>query len=272
MAERPTERDIVDRHLRRAWQAVEPAPGLREQVRARLTSSGAATMGALALGMGSKARPESAWASLRATGKLGGLVGAGLLALGSIAGYWVRGSQEPASAPAAPQLQSGEVSSRTPPSPRAEPANAPERIEAVRAPSESPEAPRAEPASAERVAVARRSARPPASEAAGASRGVDGPGAEAARQSDELALLRRAERAVRGGNAALALALIGEVEARHPRSTLLEERRAIELLAHCAVNATDARARAERFLRDHPSSVYAGRVRETCPTGNNFRR
>jgi hypothetical protein len=78
--------------------------------------------------------------------------------------------------------------------------------------------------------------------------------------------LQRAERAVRADNAALALALIGELEARYPRSTLLEERSAIQLLAHCRAGATDARMRAARFLRQHPSSLYAGRIRELCPS------
>jgi hypothetical protein len=82
--------------------------------------------------------------------------------------------------------------------------------------------------------------------------------------SDELALLQRAERAVRAENSALALMLTGELDARHPRSELLEERRAIELMAHCVAHATDARPRAERFLRAHPRSVYAERVQQLC--------
>lgn len=80
----------------------------------------------------------------------------------------------------------------------------------------------------------------------------------------ELALLRRAERAVRGDDSALALALIGELEEHYPRSSLLEERRAVELLAYCVAGASDARARAQRFLREHPRSVYAGRIAEKC--------
>jgi hypothetical protein len=47
----PSPPNIVDRHLTRAWQAFTPAPGLRDQVRARLTGSTAATMGAVGLGM-----------------------------------------------------------------------------------------------------------------------------------------------------------------------------------------------------------------------------
>ena len=81
---------------------------------------------------------------------------------------------------------------------------------------------------------------------------------------DELLLLQRAERAVRASNSALALALIGELEENYPRSVLLEERRAIELMAHCAAGATDGAARARRFERDHPRSVYAERITELC--------
>jgi hypothetical protein len=76
--------------------------------------------------------------------------------------------------------------------------------------------------------------------------------------------LRRAERAVRAENSALALALIGELWQHYPRSSLLEERRAIELLAHCGAGATDSSVRARRFLREQPRSVYAGRVRRMC--------
>ena len=84
--------------------------------------------------------------------------------------------------------------------------------------------------------------------------------------NEELALLARAERAVRADNSALALVLIDELEARFPSSALLEERRAIELLAHCAARASDARQRAERFLRQHPRSVYAERIAALCPS------
>jgi hypothetical protein len=45
---------------------------------------------------------------------------------------------------------------------------------------------------------------------------------------------------------------------------LLEERKAIELIALCAAGATDGSVRAERFIRDHPHSVYAGRIAELC--------
>jgi hypothetical protein len=60
------------------------------------------------------------------------------------------------------------------------------------------------------------------------------------------------------------LALIAELEASYPRSKLLEERRAIELMAHCAAGATDGATRAERFLREQPRSIYAARIETLC--------
>jgi hypothetical protein len=81
---------------------------------------------------------------------------------------------------------------------------------------------------------------------------------------DELELLRRAERAVRADNSALALVLTSEHEARYPSSPLGEERSAIELMAHCAAKASDGAARAARFVRQHPKSVYLGRISDLC--------
>lgn len=81
---------------------------------------------------------------------------------------------------------------------------------------------------------------------------------------EELALLQRAERAVRAGNAALGLALIAELDVGYPRSKLLEERRAVELMAHCRDGATDRHARAERFLLEQSRSIYADRIKDLC--------
>jgi len=254
MAERTsTDRDIVDQHLARAWKAVAPPPGLESQVRARLTGSSAATMGAVALGMASNARP-TAWASLQASGKLGALVGAGLLGLGLVSGYFIRDTQ--LDAPAAPVPASAAILSAPAHAPAAPPHAGPAELEL---PDTSHATPPAKPSPVRApVRTARRQA--PASDVEAASQA-----APATRPEEELALLRRADRAVRADNAALALALVAELEARSPNSRLLEERRAIELMAYCRVGASDARARAQRFLREHPSSVYAGRVREMCP-------
>jgi hypothetical protein len=247
--------DIVRRHLTRAWQSWAPSPDLDVRVRARLTSSTAATMGAMGLGAATGAGRPSPWASLQASGKLGALVGAGLIGVGFLSGYLAHSSASPRPEPQRAAVVEAAASGADEPPVVAEPNPAAAR------PSDALEAPREpEPAEGSRTRSARVAPPsplpPPAATPSPASPALD----------DELALLQRAERAVRADNPALALALIDELEARYPRSTLLEERSAIELLAHCGAGATDARARAARFLRQHPSSLYAGRVRELCPT------
>jgi hypothetical protein len=94
------------------------------------------------------------------------------------------------------------------------------------------------------------------------------------RARDELALLQRVERALRAKEAALALALLDELERRHPRSMLLEERRAARVVAECLLPMASARrpaertesehTAAERFLTEHRASVYADRIRRAC--------
>jgi hypothetical protein len=250
-----SERDLVERHLGRAWRSFAPDAGLQDRVRARLTSSAAATMGAIGTGAAMRVRPEGTWASLQSSSKLGtALVGAGLLALGLLVGYLLRGAwEEPAPPPPLPP--------------------APLSAEAVLAPSPSLEAP-AIVAEVTPPAVTPAVTSVPRAERRAQQRGkaaapAAGAGARSAAPAttepgQELALLRRAEHAVRKADSALALALIAELQQRYPRSSLLEERRAVELLAYCVAGATDARDRAQRFLREHPRSVHAGRIAEQC--------
>jgi hypothetical protein len=250
-----SKQDIVDRHLARAWSAFAPAPGLSDQVRARLTSSTAATMGAVSLGVAGNARPPGAWVSLQASGKLGAVAGAGLLGIGLLAGYLIRDARD-----TPPPVAMSTSSSAEPVVPRLDPVPMPAPPSAA-APAPPP------PSRVATAPSARARARTGPSPAARAStRTVT---AADRQPGDELALLRRAERAVRGDDSALALALIGELEADYPRSSLLEERRAIELMAQCGAGATDARARAQRFLNEHPRSVYAGRIRAMCPESSD---
>jgi len=249
--------DIVDRHLQRAWQAFSPPSNLRELVRGRLTSSSAATLGAIGMGLASNVRPEGAWASLQASGKLGGLVGAGLLGIGLLSGYWIRDRQQ-MELPAVIARPSHEVKLAVP-APLVAGLREPERL-----PPDS--AAKAPPPDGAVVPRARRPAqRVAAPETTQPAVVTTQPAVVTAQPGDELALLRRAERAVRVDNAALALALIGELEEQHPNSSLLEERRAIELMAYCSAGASDAVARAQRFLREYPGSAYAGRIRALCP-------
>jgi len=90
------------------------------------------------------------------------------------------------------------------------------------------------------------------------------PAASADPIAEELALLSRAERAIRASEPALALSFLAELEARFPISTLLEERAAARLLAECALSNPGARRRAELFLNDRAASVYTDRVRRSC--------
>jgi hypothetical protein len=84
---------------------------------------------------------------------------------------------------------------------------------------------------------------------------------------DELTLLSRVERALRAGEAALALTFLDELDRRVPRSTLLEERSAARRLADCMLEAPGAPARAAQFLREHRASVYSARLQSTCALG-----
>ena len=72
------------------------------------------------------------------------------------------------------------------------------------------------------------------------------------------------ERALRGREPALALALLTELDERFPKSALGEERLASSVMAHCQLSDPGAAERAALFLRDHDSSVYADHVRSSC--------
>ncbi len=84
----------------------------------------------------------------------------------------------------------------------------------------------------------------------------------------EADLLRRADAARKSGDAAGALALLEQHRARYPNGILVEEREAERIVVLCALGRTDeARAAAARFLRDHPRSPQAARVRASCGGG-----
>jgi hypothetical protein len=121
-----------------------------------------------------------------------------------------------------------------------------------------------------------RSNPPPSSASQPLRRKPDGELVAPAHDGAELLLLERAERAVRSKTPALALALIRELEERHPRSALHEERDAIELMAHCqldesgeAATGTEAAERRARFLKRHPESVYAARISNECDAASS---
>jgi hypothetical protein len=87
----------------------------------------------------------------------------------------------------------------------------------------------------------------------------------------EVALLERIERAIRGGQASLALVLLDELDQKVPEPALGDERNAARVLAQClaAVDGDTSemqsvRSAAQRALEQSPASVYADRIRSSC--------
>lgn len=84
----------------------------------------------------------------------------------------------------------------------------------------------------------------------------------------ELALLQRAERAIRSGEGVLARSFLRELEARFPHTMWRQERQALSLLAGCLLAEPDAAGRAREFLARHSDSVYVDRIQALCSTGH----
>jgi hypothetical protein len=79
----------------------------------------------------------------------------------------------------------------------------------------------------------------------------------------ETALLRDADRALRAGDPATALARLDEHATRFPKGALAPERTAERLIVLCEVGAADPRA-VEQFLAARSGSPLAARVRRAC--------
>lgn len=259
--------DPLARQLELARRAYTPSPESRERVLDKLVHAPVAPGTPLEALPG--AVPRSPKAALRTTA-LQALVAAGLVSLGVAGGWQAHGVyDEPPPLPHAPPVAADDPSTRAeliapevvaperlaPPAREADGALAAADADERRASPTQGDASRGIHARGERAQHSR------ALDTVSSSSPAQ-PGSRAA--IEELALLQRAERAVRAGNAALGLPLIAELDAGYPRSKLIEERRAIELMAHCAAGATDGASRAERFLRAQPRSIYAARKSELC--------
>lgn len=251
----------VDRTLATARQHFGAPLQARERVRAELAHAGHWPASETRRGAPAARRLTSA----RAAG-VSWPAAALLSALTFAAGYWVRGaSNEPArlvpaepafvgTSPSSPRAQPAASASSvalTPPAPVADVASA--ALEAAPRDGVSPRERRAEPALA-----------PPRARAAPRRPRAVLPDERARAAGDELDLLKRADRAIRAGEPELALSFLDELEHRHPKTRLAEERSAARLLAGCARADAEARARAAEFLRSHPTSVYSERIRELC--------
>ena len=79
---------------------------------------------------------------------------------------------------------------------------------------------------------------------------------------EESRLVATARDALRSGNAGRALALLERARREFPHGTLAQEREALSIEALAVSGQTSLAAeRARRFLRAHPSSMHAARVR-----------
>ncbi|HTV24642.1 MAG TPA: hypothetical protein VMG12_38385, partial [Polyangiaceae bacterium] len=186
-------------------------------------------------------------AALQAAGSVGALAGLVLLGVGGGVGFWLGQEVEherarSAAALEAPPLVPGVVDAPVPATP-------PVALEPITSPP-SPAASDERTKSAPPRARAHR--RPAASS-------ID----------DELALLRRVERALRNNDPALARALLGELDERFPDSRLGEERAAARRIADCRSGEPDAVARARDFVREHGASVYRQRIVLACALDKN---
>jgi len=87
------------------------------------------------------------------------------------------------------------------------------------------------------------------------------------RLAEETALLAASNAELRGGDAHRALSLLDDYDRRYPGGVLREEVLATRVIARCQMGLTpDASSRqaADLFLRRHPASPLAPRVRSSC--------
>jgi hypothetical protein len=200
------------------------------------------------------------WAALKAAGTAAVATGLALLGVGGGVGFWLghevassrAGSQAalevPAQAVKAPTLALERNADALPAS--SAPAAPGEAVADVRAGS-------AAPSEAHGAIDVPRAAVPPRAHAARRR-------AEPSPINDELALLRRVERALRSNDPALARALLGELDERFPDSRLGEERSAARRIADCRSGEPGASESARAFLREHAASVYRKRIVLAC--------
>jgi hypothetical protein len=112
-------------------------------------------------------------------------------------------------------------------------------------------------------------AQPPASSGAPAVKRTptetDGAAAED-RLGQEVALLRRAQAALRGGNAGQALVLLDQHQREFPRGVLAHERTVTRIQAYCrSGQLAKAQAIYRRIAGASPNSPHLASLRNSCP-------
>jgi hypothetical protein len=83
--------------------------------------------------------------------------------------------------------------------------------------------------------------------------------------SEEAALLRQVQQAIRNRDGAQAFTLLDEYTAKFPRGTLLVESRAARIVASCELRSRDeGRRLASEFARALPDSPLLARIAAAC--------
>ena len=83
--------------------------------------------------------------------------------------------------------------------------------------------------------------------------------------ADAWLSIEAAERALAQGKPSVALDELDRHAREFPRADLAQERRALRVLALCAVGrTTEGRGQQGAFLRDFPRSTYRARVERAC--------
>ena len=86
------------------------------------------------------------------------------------------------------------------------------------------------------------------------------------RLGEEVALLRRAQAALRGGNAGQALALLDQHQREFPRGVLAHERTVTRIQAYCrSGQLAKAQAIYRRIAGASPNSPHLASLRNSCP-------
>jgi hypothetical protein len=81
---------------------------------------------------------------------------------------------------------------------------------------------------------------------------------------EERALIAQAQAALGAQDPKRAMAALEQHAVRFPNGQLSEERDGLRVVAGCDLGRTDARTRADQFLRARPRSPLAPRIRAEC--------
>ena len=259
MPERTTPPDTIT-SLRLAREVFSPSAVQRERVWTGLAARVPASAPAARAAGAAAARATPGAARVVALLKGGVLVG-----MGFVLGYWFADTRAPLPAPPnAAATASPLTGASAPPlaAPVVEPAaRAPDS--ALGAPAEITRA-RAVAGPTASAALTTRQTETSTTAPRAVKRSHTSSDAPASTSAAELALLARAERAIRAGDGALARSFIDDLEARFPKTGWREEREAIVVLAACALGEPSAEREARIFLERHAGSVYFDRIGTLC--------